>query len=49
MTIGAWVGGPLTDILGERYARRHNGIFEPEVRLVVMLVPFFVVPVGLLM
>jgi hypothetical protein len=49
MSIGAWVGGPLTDILAVRYARRHNGVFEPEVRLVVMLAPFFLVPVGLLM
>lgn len=49
MTIGSYIGGPLTDRLAEWYARKHNGVFEPEIRLVVMFVPFLIVPAGLLM
>ncbi|KAJ9138438.1 Major facilitator superfamily MFS-1 [Pleurostoma richardsiae] len=38
-TIGALVGGPITDWLVLKLAKRNNGIYEPEMRLWV-LVPF---------
>jgi hypothetical protein len=46
---GAFVGGALTDWVGQKMARRNNGVFEPEFRLITLIVPFFVVPMGLLM
>jgi len=49
LLLGSYMGGPLTDKMAEWYARKHNGVFEPEVRLVAMIIPFFVVPAGLLM
>ena len=47
--VGAYCGGGLTDTFIKYWARRNNGIFEPEMRLVAMIMPFFLVPVGLLM
>jgi MFS family permease len=47
--IGAYCGGGLTDTFVKYRARRNNGVFEPETRLVAMVIPFFLVPVGLLM
>ena len=47
--LGTYFGGAFTDTLAERSARKNNGVFEPEVRLIAMIIPFFVVPVGLLM
>ena len=47
--IGAYCGGALTDTFIKYRARRNKGIFEPETRLVAMIMPFFLVPVGLLM
>ena len=47
--IGSYCGGGLTDIIAERWARKNNGVFEPEYRLVTLILPFFLVPVGLLM
>jgi hypothetical protein len=47
--IGSFVGGALTDIIAERMARRNNGIFEPESRLVALIIPFILEPVGLIM
>ena len=47
--LGAFIGGGFTDLLAEWQARRNGGIFEPEARLVALIVPFFVVPAGLLM
>jgi hypothetical protein len=38
-TIGALVGGPITDWLVLKLAKRNNGIYEPEMRLWV-LIPF---------
>ena len=38
-TIGALAGGPITDWLVLKLAKRNNGIYEPEMRLWV-LVPF---------
>jgi hypothetical protein len=47
--LGRYLGGAFTDGLAEWSARRKKGFFEPEARLVTMIIPFFVVPVGLLM
>jgi hypothetical protein len=46
---GAFCGGALTDKIAEWMARRNNGIYEPEARLVSIVIPFFVIPCGLLM
>jgi hypothetical protein len=47
--IGAYCGGGLTDKFVEWRARKNNGVFEPETRLIGLVLPFFLVPVGLLM
>jgi hypothetical protein len=43
------VGGPLTDVFVKWQAKRNGGIFSPESRLVMLIVPALFVPVGLLM
>ena len=47
--LGSLYAGTLTDRYAQWYARKHNGVFEPETRLLAMIVPFFIVPGGLLM
>ena len=47
--IGSYIGGAFTDWIAQKTARKNNGIFEPESRLLALVVPFFLVPVGLLM
>jgi hypothetical protein len=47
--LGSLYSGFMIDRYAQWYARRHNGTFEPETRLVALVVPFFLVPVGLLM
>ena len=47
--IGGYCGGGLTDKLVEKLARRNGGIFEPEMRLVGLIIPTLVLPAGLLM
>jgi hypothetical protein len=39
----------LTDKIVEWQARRNNGVFEPEARLIALIIPFFLFPAGLLM
>jgi hypothetical protein len=46
---GVYFGGAFTDRLAEWFARKNNGVFQPETRLIAMIFPFFVVPFGLLM
>ena len=46
---GAYCGGGSTDLIAERWARRHNGLFEPESRPIALIIPFVLVPLGLLM
>jgi hypothetical protein len=48
-TIGALCGGPLTDTYTRWRTRKNHGVFEPEGRLVAMIIPIFVVPAGVLM
>ena len=47
--VGAIPGGYLTDRWAERQARRHNGIFEPESRLTLLVFPTVITFAGLLM
>jgi hypothetical protein len=47
--LGAIWGGALTDKFVEYQARRNGGVFEPEQRLVALILPFFVLPAGILM
>lgn len=49
IAVGSYCGGGLTDLLAERSARKNNGVYEPEARLVALILPFFFVPIGLLM
>jgi hypothetical protein len=49
IVIGTYLGGPFTDWMAEWFARRNGGIFEPESRLIAMIFPFFITPMGLLM
>jgi hypothetical protein len=49
IALGAYCGGGLTDKFAEWRARKNNGVFEPETRLAALVIPFFVVPFGLLM
>jgi hypothetical protein len=44
----AW-GGWGTDIISKWLARKKGGIFEPEYRLPILILPFLVIPSGLIM
>jgi hypothetical protein len=47
--LGSYCGGGLTDIIIQWRARKNNGIFEPEDRLLAVFIPLFIVPAGELM
>jgi MFS family permease len=47
--LGAYIGGPLGDRYGTWKARKNNGTYSPENRLVLILIPVILVPIGLLM
>jgi hypothetical protein len=47
--LGSYCGGGLTDIIIQWCARRNNGIFEPEDRLLAVFIPLLIVPAGELM
>ena len=47
--LGSYCGGGLTDKIAEWQARRNNGVFEPEARLPALIIPFILVPAGILM
>ncbi|EXJ70650.1 uncharacterized protein A1O5_05640 [Cladophialophora psammophila CBS 110553] len=47
--LGSFLCGYMTDKLSQWSARRNNGVFEPEMRLPVVIFPAVAVPVGLLM
>jgi MFS family permease len=49
ITLGSYCGGALTDRIAEYFSRRNKGVFEPESRLVALVLPFFIVPAGILM
>jgi hypothetical protein len=46
---GSISGGALTDKIAEWHARRNKGIFEPEARLIALIIPLIITPAGLLM
>jgi hypothetical protein len=45
---GALIGGPLVDWYSDWHARRNGGIFQPESRLTLLIVPGIMVPTGCL-
>jgi len=47
--IFCYLGGALTDKIAEWAARRNNGVYEPEARLLALVFPFVFIPVGLIM
>lgn len=47
--IGGFVCGQLNDIISRRATRKNLGVFEPEMRLPVILFPAIVVPIGLVL
>jgi hypothetical protein len=49
ITLGTYCGGALADRYAEWQARKNNGVFEPEYRLVALILPFLIVPAGCLM
>jgi hypothetical protein len=49
IAFGSFAGGALTDYIAEKKAKGNNGVFEPEFRLIALVFPGFIVPVGLLM
>jgi len=48
-TLGTIWGGALTDRYTRWKTRKNDGIFEPEPRLVSLILPLIVVPGGMLM
>ena len=47
--LGAFAGRWLTDKIAEMQARKNNGVFEPEFRLMALVLPLFIFPAGSLM
>ncbi|KAF2192660.1 MFS general substrate transporter [Zopfia rhizophila CBS 207.26] len=44
--VGAYAGGDLVDIFCDWRTKKNNGIFEPESRLYMLIIPFFITPAG---
>jgi hypothetical protein len=49
IAVFCYTGGALTDKIAEWAARRNNGVYEPEARLLALVFPFVFIPVGLIM
>jgi MFS family permease len=45
---GAWVGGWVVDKYSDWQSKRHGGVFQPETRYHMVIVPAVLVPVGCL-
>jgi hypothetical protein len=45
---GSWVGGWVVDRYSDWQSRRHHGLFQPETRLHLLLIPTIIVPAGCL-
>ncbi|KAF1951685.1 MFS general substrate transporter [Byssothecium circinans] len=43
---GVWAGGDLVDIWCARRTKKNNGIYEPESRLYMLVLPFFITAGG---
>lgn len=46
---GAWAGGWLVDRYSDWQSRRHGGVFQPETRLHLLIIPTILTPAGCLM
>ncbi|KAH8816701.1 major facilitator superfamily domain-containing protein [Xylogone sp. PMI_703] len=46
---GALIGGHMNDYISHYSARKNNGVFEPEMRLPVVIFPATIVPLGLVL
>ncbi|ORY19884.1 major facilitator superfamily domain-containing protein [Clohesyomyces aquaticus] len=46
---GAWAGGNLVDMFCAWRTKKNNGIFEPETRLYMLIIPFLITPAGCLL
>jgi hypothetical protein len=47
--VGCYSCGYLNDVLSQWSARRNDGVFEPEMRLPIMIIPAIFGPAGILM
>jgi hypothetical protein len=46
--IGAWLGGWVVDRYSDWRSKKNNGVFQPETRLHLMIIPTLIVPAGCL-
>jgi hypothetical protein len=49
VNLGALFCGHLNDLLSHRLAKRNQGVFEPEMRIPVIIFPTIIVPLGLIL
>jgi hypothetical protein len=49
VNLGALFCGHLNDLLSHRLAKRNQGVFEPEMRIPVIIFPTVIVPLGLIL
>jgi len=49
VNLGAFFCGHLNDLLSRRLAKRNQGVFEPEMRIPVIIFPTIIVPLGLIL
>jgi MFS family permease len=47
--LGSVTGGWLVDRYSDWRARKNNGVFKPESRLVLLIIPALIVPAGCLL
>lgn len=47
--LSALFAGPLSDWTIQKLARKNNGVYEPEMRLYLILIPTILVPLGIFM
>lgn len=46
--IGAWLGGWVVDKYSDWRSKKNNGVFQPETRLHLLIIPTLIVPAGCL-
>lgn len=49
VSLGALCCGYFNDLLSHRLAKRNHGVFEPEMRIPVIIFPTVIVPLGLIL
>lgn len=47
--VGCVYGGPISDWSVQRFALRNKGVYEPEMRLYIAIVPALIGPAGILL